>query len=279
MTIRLLCAVLSIRSFRPRRSRARHEHIFFVNPFPMIRAMIFDLDGTLVQTEKLKAFSYARAAVELRPGAFTEDDVNEAFKEVVGLDRRSVAVALMKRFDLEDAARARMQEFGVVVPWQAYVQIRLRIYTAMLADPDEIRNHQWPCAIELLHEARRTLCRTGLATMSYCPQVQRILEALDLAQAFDFIATRDDVEQGKPSPEIYLLVAKELEVSPEDCLVIEDSPTGVCAAQAAGMNVIAVSTPYTHDRLVSEQLLPATRIVDDPRLVQEAVARVLAENR
>ncbi len=100
----------------------------------MISAVIFDLDGTLVETEELKALSYARAAVELRPD-LDEEEIVEAFKDFVGLSRGEVAVGLMERFGLEEAARARMKEFGVDRPWQAYVQIRLRIYDEMLCDP------------------------------------------------------------------------------------------------------------------------------------------------
>jgi phosphoglycolate phosphatase-like HAD superfamily hydrolase len=65
----------------------------------MIRAMIFDLDGTLVQTERLKALSYARATVELCPYTLSEAEAVEAFKDVVGLPRREVAQALVERFD------------------------------------------------------------------------------------------------------------------------------------------------------------------------------------
>jgi len=240
----------------------------------MIRAMIFDLDGTLVQTERLKAQSYARAAVQLRPGDVSEEDVVEAFKDVVGLSRREVAVTLMKRFHLEEAARGHMAEFGVVSPWQAYVRIRQRIYRAMLADPAVIRDHQWPYTVSLLREARRTLCRTGLATMSYCAQVSRVLEILGLTDAFDFVASRDDVERGKPDPEIYLMVAAELDVAPEECLVIEDSTTGVKAGLAAGMNVIAVSTPFTRKSLHTEMLLPPDLIVDDPHLILDAITKI-----
>jgi hypothetical protein len=60
--------------------------------------------------------------------------VVEAFKDLVGLSCQEVAVGLMKRFRLEDAARARMEEFRVDRPWQAYVQIRLGIYEALLAN-------------------------------------------------------------------------------------------------------------------------------------------------
>src|SRR4051794_40073938 len=93
----------------------------------MIRAFVFDLDGTLVETEELKALSYARAAAELRPD-LEEAEVIEAFKDLVGLSRQEVAIGLMRRFGLENAARSCIAKFGVATPWQAYVQIRLRIY-------------------------------------------------------------------------------------------------------------------------------------------------------
>ena len=230
----------------------------------MIQAMIFDLDGTLVQTEKLKALSYARAAVKLCPHTLNQDTVVEAFKDVVGLSRREVALALVERFSLQEKAAAQMVKFGVTTPWQAYVQTRLQIYNEMLADPQILLNNQWPHNVALLHEARRQCRLIGLATMSHCPQVQRVLQILNLTAAFDFVATRDDVERGKPDPEIYLLVADELGVSPDECLVIEDSPSGVQAALAANMQVVAVSTPFTRQRLHDSGILETRWIVDDP---------------
>jgi len=244
----------------------------------MIRAMIFDLDGTLVQTERLKALSYARAAVELCPREIGEAEVIDAFKEVVGLSRREVAVALMGRFGLEDTARTHMAEFGVSAPWQAFIQVRLRHYEAMLADPEVLRKNQWPHNVALLQEARRSNCKVGLATMSHCDQARRVLEALDLADAFDFVATRDDVERAKPDPEIYQLVARELAVPAIECLVIEDSPAGVKAAQAAGMKVIAVATPFTRDRLHQAALLPLEHVVDDPVLLPEVVQQIVTQH-
>ena len=235
----------------------------------MIQAMIFDLDGTLVQTEKLKAISYAKAAVALCPYSLSEAEVIEAFQDVVGRSRREVATTLVDRFDLAEKARERMAEFGVKEPWQAYVQLRLRYYREMIADPDFIRSNQWPHNMVLLQQARDSRCKVGLATMSSCSQVQLILEVLDLTEAFDFVATKDDVENGKPDPEIYLLVATELGVTPEDCLVIEDSPSGVEAALAAGMKVVAVSTPFTKRRLHEDGVLPEELIVDEPGRVAD----------
>jgi len=244
-----------------------------------IQAMIFDLDGTLVRTERLKALSYARATVELCPHQITEEGVVEAFKEVVGRSRREVASFLVDRFDLEESARARMVEFGVSAPWQAFVQVRLQIYEAMLADPQLLRDNQWLYNRALLVEAKRANCKVGLATMSYCSQTQRVLEILELTEAFDFVATRDDVVHGKPDPEIYKLVAAELGVKPGSCLVIEDSQAGVEAAIAAGMWCIVVTTPFTHQTVHAAQILKPRWIVDDPVRLLDVVRQMIAERQ
>ena len=243
----------------------------------MIRALIFDLDGTLVQTEKLKALSYARAAVALCPHELDEATVIEAFTDVVGRPRREVAMALLDRFDLEAPARARMAAFGVRAPWQAYVQVRLNIYREMLADPAVLLENQWPHTVTLLHAACEGGWVTALATMSHCKQVNYVLEVLGLQDVFAFVATRDDVEHGKPDPEIYDLVADHLGVPADACLVIEDSPSGVRAALAAGMWCIAVSTPFTREKLHASELLPEIWIVDDPERLLPAVRRMMDE--
>ncbi len=244
----------------------------------MIRAMIFDLDGTLVQTEKLKALSYAKAVVDLCPDEVQEAEIIEAFKEVVGLSRKEVAEWLIERFHLAESLQRRMNDLGVDTPWQAFVQVRLMYYEELLADPNVLRNHQWPHNMALLQEARSARCKLGLATMSYCTQVQRVLKILDLENAFDFVASRDDVEHGKPDPEIYNLVASELAVPANECLVIEDSPSGVKAALAAGMWVIAVTTPFTREAFRKNQLLDERWIVDDPDALPQVLNHLVAEH-
>jgi HAD superfamily hydrolase (TIGR01509 family) len=241
----------------------------------VIRAMIFDLDGTLVQTERLKALSYARAAVELCPYDVSEEDVVEAYKDVVGLPRRGVATALVGRFDLEEKARARMDEFGVSAPWQAFVQVRLRYYEEMISDPRVLRDNQWPHNLKLLEIARDAGCKVALATMSDRERAQQVLEALELTDALDFIATRDDVKRGKPDPEIYELVSQELGIPPEQSLVIEDSPSGVEAALAAGMWCVAVTTPFTRQGIHNQGLLDDRWIVDAPEALPDVVQQMM----
>src|SRR5947199_9353014 len=102
----------------------------------MIKAVIFDLDGTLVRTEDLKALSFARGAVALRPSDLDEATVIEAYKEVVGLSRQEVSERLTQEFHLEDAARERMHQHNVDAPWKAFAQERLIIYEQMLETPE-----------------------------------------------------------------------------------------------------------------------------------------------
>ncbi len=243
----------------------------------MIRAMIFDLDGTLVQTERLKAISYAKAVIELCPDQVSEGQVVEAFKQVVGLARHEVVQALVKKFNLVEKAAGRMAEFGVSTPWQAFIQVRLQHYEAMLADPQVLLDNRWPHNLDLLEEARRARCKTGLATMSSCRQAQRVLEIINLSDEFDFIATRDDVAHGKPEPEIYTLVACELDLPAAQCLVIEDSPAGVQAALAAGMWCIAMTTPFTRAAIHSSQLLDERWVVDEADKLLPVVEHMIAE--
>lgn len=242
----------------------------------MIDAVLFDLDGTLVQTEKLKALSYARAAHALSDGAVTEEEVMEAFKEVVGFSRHEVAVFLVERFNLEKPAERLMKDTGTETPWQAYVHKRLEFYEAILADPDILRESVCPYNVGLLTFLNNKGTLTGLATMSFRDQARKVLDILGLGNRFGFVATRDDVEHGKPDPEIYRLVARHLEADPKNCLVIEDSATGVRAALAAGMRCIAVTTDFTRQQVHDEKLLDPNWVVDDPSRLHETAARAMA---
>ncbi len=242
----------------------------------MIKAFLFDMDGTLVQTEILKAMSYAKAAHELRP-SLKEQGVIDAFKDVVGLSRKEVAQKLMERFSLEKEASARMDEFNVHQPWQAFVQLRMGIYDSMISDPEILNKHLCPYNLGLLRWVRQNEYPTGLGTQSQRPETMRILENLKIKSDFDFIATREDVENPKPDPEIYNLLANELNMLPSECLVIEDSASGVKAAIAAGIGCIAVTTDLTRDGVHKLGLLEGVWIVDSPPELLGVVKRYISE--
>ncbi len=241
----------------------------------MIRVAVFDLDGTLVETEHLKALSYAKAAVELCPRDVHVDEVLEAYKEVVGRSRREVARTLMQRFDLESASEERMAEFEVETPWESFVAVRLSYYDEMVKDPDTLREHQWPHTRALLETMRTNQCGVALATTSQRDQADRVLRALDLEDVFDFTITGDEVERTKPHPEIYRSVALEMQTRPDEILAIEDSPTGIEAARNAGLHCVAVTTQYTQERVHADSDLDERWIVDEPDRLPEVVQSLI----
>jgi beta-phosphoglucomutase len=167
-----------------------------------------------------------------------------------------------------------MVGFGADTPWQSCVQIRLRIYETLLADPNIVLAHRYPHNIALLQEVRREGIPAALATQSHRGQARRVLDILGLADEFDVVATRDDVEHGKPDPEMHLLAARELGVGPEECLAIEDSPAGDKAALAAGAEIVAVTTDLTRQKFRDTNLLDRSHVVDDPRTLPEVVHRL-----
>lgn len=236
----------------------------------MIRAFVFDLDGTLAETERLKALSYAAAARELRPD-LTDEQVVDAFREFVGQTRDDMARNLTARLGLDEAARPRMAEFGVSQPWQVLSAMRVRRYRAILAEPELLRRERYPHNIDLLRWARAHGYRTALCSMSHRDEVQRVLAALDLGECFEVIASVDDVSRPKPDPEIDVLVARRFGLAPGECLVIEDSPPGVRAAIAAGMPVIAVTTQLTREKFRDGALLDRRWVVDDPKTLMTVV--------
>ena len=235
------------------------------------------MDGTLVETERLKAISYARAANELCPKCADEEEVVEGFKDVVGKSRQEVAQDLVKRFGLEEAARSKMAEFDVSSPEQAYLQVRLRIYNEMISDPELVKSVARPSAIELLHKAREMGLKTALTTTSHASEACHILNILGILEDFDFIATADDVEHKKPDPEVYLLVLQELNLPANECLAIEDSPPGVQAALSAGLWCIAFTNAFTQEGIHSSKLLDDKWIVDDPSKLLDVVQQMLDE--
>ncbi|MGI8306885.1 HAD family hydrolase [Saccharopolyspora hattusasensis] len=184
-------------------------------------AVLFDMDGTLVDSEKLWTIAlddYARH----RGGALT-DATREAMvgSNMTRSMRMLLADAGIPDTDAEvDAAAqwvtARMEElFERGLPWR-------------------------PGAQEALREARELGIPTALVTSTIRSLTELALETLGRG-SFDLTVCGDEVDgKNKPDPEPYLKAARLLGVDPADCVAIEDSPTGVASAEAAGCLVIAI---------------------------------------
>lgn len=243
----------------------------------MIKAFLFDLDGTLVQTEKLKSLSYATAVQRLRGLSEPDQRAIKAYQEIIRATQDLTSQHVMEKLSLEEDLRPLMKEYGVTTPEQVLKRMWTEIYPNMVADPSVLKNNQWPHTVDLLRVARET-CSIGIVTGSARKAVLHVLHSLGVEYMVDLIVSGDDVEHGKPDPQGYLRAAKKLKVEPKECLVLEDSVNGVRAAQAAGMNVIAIATPFTNAALHLEQIIEHAWIVHEPEKLAEVVRRRIKEH-
>ena len=226
----------------------------------MIKALIFDLDGTLIQTEVLKATSYAQAIQQLTDHNVLEQQVMDVFGKFVGLSREKVVDGLYGEFSSELKLHLGSQDSVNVK--EEIINKRLSIYDEILQDAVLLSRHFCPFTLELLHKAHSEKLQIVLATMSHLPQATRMTAILGIADKLNLILTRDDVIKGKPDPEIYLKAKNLLQLDSDECLVIEDSVNGIKAGLKAGMQVFAVTNDVTRRSVHACKLLDDAYIVD-----------------
>jgi beta-phosphoglucomutase len=244
----------------------------------MIKAVVFDVDGTLVQTERLKAQSYAIAVQRLLGQARPDRRVVEAYKDVVGAARNVASRYVMECLGLQSRLRPLMVQYNVSTPEEVLTAMRLEIYLDMVAKSEVLRDNQWPHTVDLLRIAKEAVCLTALATMSKRDDTMHVVNSLDIGHWLDLVLTAEDVEHPKPDPEIYLLAAEKLGVPPAECLALEDSVNGVQAALAAGTNVVAIATPFTGIGLHLSGVAEDVWVVHKPEEVAVVVRRYIEEH-
>jgi len=237
----------------------------------MIKAIIFDLDGTLIQTEVLKATSYAQAIQHLTQNSIQEKQVLDIFGKYVGLSRDKVVAGLFGEFSSE--LQYHLNTKNVHVVQEHIITKRLAIYNDILQDTQLLSKHFCRFTLALLERAHSEKLHTVLATMSHQEQAQKMAAIMGITDQLDLIFTRDDVEHGKPDPEIYLKAKDALKLEAKECLVIEDSVNGIKAGLNAGMHVFAVTNNVTRQSVHSCRLLEAAYIVDQ---LEDLTSRVFA---
>ena len=235
----------------------------------MLDLLAFDLDGTLADTETLKARSYGWAAQQLRP-EIDPADVEAAYVPYVGGGREHIATSLLHAFDLEAAARDHDPS---VEPWESFVTLRLGRYRAMLRDGNLVRAAALPATDALARDGRRYARHLAVVTTTDRANALPVLDALGLADHFDAVVTSDDVDTHKPDPEGYRLALARLSADPARSVAVEDSPAGARGAVAAGIPVLVLPSAYTRDgirALVAGGVLPADAVTA-PEALAEAV--------
>jgi HAD superfamily hydrolase (TIGR01509 family) len=183
-----------------------------------VRALIFDMDGLLVDSEGLAAEAMDRLLTEYRL-----ERNPEVHRKLLG--RRLVEALAIVR-----------EGYGMDVE----VEILIARYSDLRTEALRGSVKAMPGAAEIIARARLAGLPVALATSGMRIHADISLEETGLAGSFDSETTGDEVTRGKPAPDLFLLSAERLGIEPADAVVLEDSPLGVEAAKAAGMRVIAV---------------------------------------
>jgi len=189
-----------------------------------IKALLFDLDGVIVSTEKNHFEAWQQTANKLGI-SFTEHD-NEALKGVNRVD------SLRKILSLGDIAISE-QEFEVLLTYKNEVYLAS---ISSLSFSDVL-----PGVMDLLKCAKAKGIKVGLGSSS--KNAPMILERLGIKSWFDVLIDGNGVKNPKPDPEVFLNGAKSLGLLPSECLVFEDALSGVKAAKDGGFIAIGVGNP------------------------------------
>jgi HAD superfamily hydrolase (TIGR01509 family) len=182
-------------------------------------AVLFDFDGVLVDTENVHVAAWQRTLA--RMGWELAD---EAAARAAEIDDRYFLQEVFGRRQIEDA------------DLDGWIRLKQDLAETMLADAPRL----YAGAVALVEALRARGIRLAIVTTTWRRNAEIVLGASGLAQAFEFIVAKEDVTSVKPAPEAYDQALRRLKLPAGSVVALEDSPTGLASARAAGIDVVAV---------------------------------------
>jgi len=210
-----------------------------------IKACIFDLDGTLV--DSMWMWPDIDREYLNRFGIEYDDNLKN---EIDGISFHETAVYFKNKFGISDSVEKICKD------WEE-----------MAYDKYKYEVKEKPGCKKFLEHLRLKGIRMGIATSNKRSMVDVVLESLDMKVFFEVITTSDEVKRGKPAPDVYLTTANLLNVEPKNCLVFEDVVAGIMAGKSAGMKVCAIEDDFTKEVRQKKKELSDYYIVDYSELL------------
>ena len=212
-----------------------------------VEAVIFDMDGTLVNNMQYHRDAWIsffhQHKIEIDDQKFSVQDLKPATEMVEKyFSDRNPSVEEIQSF-AEDEERTYREHYKPHI--------------------EEVKG-----LTPLLQELNQRGIKVGLATMENIPNINFILDELNIRNYFQVITDGSEVTEGKPNPEVFLKTIDKLQVKKQNCRVIEDSLGGVIAALDAGIEVIGITTTYTEKELLERGCCFTIEDFNDKKLLQ-----------
>lgn len=193
----------------------------------MFKAVIFDMDGTMVDTEVFHSMAYEEVLKHF--GA----DYKSRFEDM-DMRRRGLLHS--------DVAKMTIDEFDMNITVEEFLEYRKKAYMTKVLESDiQPRENLIP----LLKDLKSKGIRLAVASSSFQDEVQYVTKKIGVHQYFEEFVSGDQIINGKPAPDIFLRAASLLGQEPNDCIVFEDAKAGIRAGNSADMAVIAYKTDDT----------------------------------
>lgn len=206
-----------------------------------IKAVIFDLDGTLIDTEKYYRINWPKA---VRHFGYDMSDEQALYLRSLG---RPFSVQTFKKWYGEDFDYEKVREY------------RKQLMEESLKAGIELK----PGCVEILTYLREHGYITAIATANDLERTERYVKRIGLEGYFDRLISAHMVKEGKPSPDIYAYACKELGIAPEEAIAVEDSPNGIKSAYAAGCKAVMVPDQTEPDDEISQMLYARIDVLTD----------------
>lgn len=234
-----------------------------------IQAVVFDLDGTLVETEHLKAAAYAELIGRLTGRGSPEPEAIDLYRSIVGVTDLAACDAMINRFALLPFLVTESGE----EPREVLHQQRMAVYMESYGTAGKLLAQVYPHNVALARQAHGEGLSVAVATMSFSDEARRVLKVIGLADIVQTVVGVEHIANPKPAPDAFVLAMERLGVEPQETLIIEDSPRGTHAAASSGARWLCVATPFSTDALRADPELDADWIVWAPADLGDAVIR------
>ena len=219
----------------------------------MIRAIIFDVDGTLAETEEIhrKAFNHA-----FRTRGLPWHWGRTLYRQLLRVSGGKERIRHFAEQHSQDCPQAEDLDSWI----RDIHKTKTEIYTQMIANGGTILR---PGIRQLISEANDNGIRLAIATTTSAPNIDALLLStlgIEGPALFEVICAGDSVPNKKPAPDIYLLTLEMLDLPAEDCVAIEDSRNGLLSSSAAGIPTVVTPGIYTNDQNFAEAYLVADNL-------------------